>query len=480
MSIERYSDIIPDWPRFLETVRRPEPTTLRVRVGRIGLEELASRLSRQGFRTRTVPGLPKFLEVVAGPRPVSQTREHWQGLFYRQQTVTGVAAPVLGARPGERVLDMCASPGGKTTHLAELMAERGCLVAADVSEGRLKGLMGNLTRLLIPNVVAVTADGRRFPTGALFDRVLVDAPCSAEGNLRKKGGVPRGQKPSFLRHVTRLQERVLRRAIEVVKPGGTLLYVTCTFAPEENEAVVTRVLEDSPVRVEPVELPVPSAPGLTRFEDVTYDRSLELAHRLYPHHFDSGGLFLVLLRKEGSTSGPLSGWSPVPCSFPGDGRDPAEAVEWRRDGIERMAGGFGVDPEALDGLEWMARGDSAWMHTCTEWPVDAWEPDEWRISSVGLRGLSPGPRNEARPTNYLLRRLGDAVTARRVSLARSDAMTVLRREACAGPDLPPGHVALALDDLLIGRGSLGRAGIRHEIPKARAQRLLEILELEEV
>ena len=230
---------------------------------------------------------------------MSHTLEHWQGLFYLQQTVTSLAAPALGPSADDRVLDMCASPGGKTTHLAELMGERGCLVAADVSEGRLKGMMGNLTRLLIPNVVTVVSDGRQFPGGARFDRILVDAPCSAEGNLRKKGGRVRPQRRSFLRHVGRLQEGILRRAIELLRPGGSVLYATCTFSPDENEAIVSRVLGDAQVRMAPLDLPVPSAPGLTEFEDQRFDPSMTLAHRLYPHHLDSGGLFMALLLKDG-------------------------------------------------------------------------------------------------------------------------------------------------------------------------------------
>jgi 16S rRNA C967 or C1407 C5-methylase (RsmB/RsmF family) len=483
MSIERYRSIIPDWDRFVETVQRPEPTTLRVRLGRIGTDELAARLAARGFRTEPVSGLPKFLRVVEGPRPVAHTLEHWQGLFYLQQTVTSLAAPVLGPSSRDRVLDMCASPGGKTTHMAELMEERGCLVAADVSEGRLKGMMGNLTRLLIPNVVTVVSDGRQFPGGAPFDRILVDAPCSAEGNLRKKGGRFRPQRASFLRHVTRLQEGILRRAIALLRTGGSLLYATCTFSPDENEAVVSRVLADAPVRMVPVELPVPSAPGLAAFEDQRFDPSLALAHRLYPHHLDSGGLFMALLEKDGApapgAARPGHGHTSVPLTFPGGSISEAEALAWVQDGLDRLTEEFGVAPGATDGLSWMVRGDSAWMHTLDAWPVEAWEPGEWRISSVGLRGLSPDARKRPRPTNYLLRSLGDAVTRRRIALDHATAQRVLKREQVPNPLDAPGYATLTLEGQVIGRASVGQAGVRHEIPKARAQRLLEILQREE-
>jgi len=475
MRIDRYRDVIPDWDAFLDTIHRPEPTTLRARRGRISRDDLANRLEDQGFRTEPVAGMSSFLRVLDGPRPVALTREHWRGLFYVQQAVTGVAAQALAPEPGERVLDMCASPGGKTTHMAELMDTRGCLVAADKGEGRLKGLMGNLTRLLIPNVVAMVADGRRFPAGALFDRILVDAPCSAEGNLRKKGGEMREPKASFVRHVTGLQERILRRGISLLRPGGTLLYATCTFAPEENEAVVSRVLADSPVRMLPLDLSVPSAPGLTRFEGLAFDPSLELAHRLYPHHLNSGGLFMALLEKDGPALRNDVGWSPVPLVFPGESCTEGDARAWLKIGENRMAGEFGIGAEEMANFEWMLRGDSGWIHKCGEWPVDAWEPGEWRISSVGLRGLSPGARGSGRPTNYVLRMFENATTTRRVSLSGSEAMTVLRRESFDGPHMDPGYVTLDLEGSVVGRATTGRSGIRHEIPKARAASLLKLL-----
>ncbi len=478
MSLERYRGIIPEWERFLETVRTREPVTLRVRLNRMSKNELRGRLADQGFVTEDVEGLPKFLRVVNGPHSVALTLEHWQGLFYVQQTVTGVAAPLLAPEPCDRVLDMCASPGGKTTHLADLMGEGGCLVAADVNEGRLKGLQGNLTRLLIPNVIAVTADGRRFPEGALFDRILVDAPCSAEGNLRKKLGVLRAQKPSFRRHVNRLQEKILRRAVDLVRPGGTILYATCTFAPEENEAVVSRVLQDSPLEVVPIDLPVPSAPGLTSFEGTEFDPSLALAHRLYPHHLNSGGLFLALLRKEGNLDDltELPGWSPVPTAYPGDPSSDEAAAAWVELGLERLSEQFGVDPAAVADLSWMVRRDNGWMHTCDAWPVPAWQGDGFRVSSVGLRGFSPDARDVPRPTNYLLRRLDPSVTRRRVVVDGDVARAVLRREPVPAPDMPPGHAALCVGDSVVGRASVGRAGIRHEIPKARAHDLLKVLD----
>ena len=110
VTLERYRSVIPDWDAFQAAARRPEPTVFRVRTGRIAPDELAARLEDQGFRLRPLEGMPAFFQVEEEPYPVTFTLEHWAGLIYVQQASTGVAAPALGARPGERVLDLCSAP----------------------------------------------------------------------------------------------------------------------------------------------------------------------------------------------------------------------------------------------------------------------------------------------------------------------------------------------------------------------------------
>ncbi|MBT8487975.1 MAG: RsmB/NOP family class I SAM-dependent RNA methyltransferase, partial [Gemmatimonadetes bacterium] len=325
------------------------------------------------------------------------TPEHWLGLVYVQQASTGVAAPALDPRPGERVLDLCSAPGGKTLHMAELMEDRGCLVANEISEGRIRGLLGNVYRMGHPGVMVTAADGRNFPEGALFDRVLVDAPCTGEGTLRRRGGHPPEPSASFVAHLSRVQRALLERAIRLTRPGGTVLYVTCTFAPEENEAVVSDVLATQPVDLEPLGLPVPHASGLVRFEDERFDERLEGAARIYPHHLDSGGLFLARLRVHGNERTD-EGWSPVPAVFPpgawnedhgasargasaaGDfeaSPDDDAVVALLRSGVEEVQDRFGVERD-LGELGWIMRGGRAWMHGLEEWPLPAWTSSDWR------------------------------------------------------------------------------------------------------
>lgn len=474
MDLERYRAIVPDWGAFTEAAARAEPTVFRIVASRAPEEEIVARLGAQGFVTRPLAGQPGLFTAEVEPFPVSMTFEHWNGLIYVQQASTGLAAPALGPLPGERVLDLCAAPGGKTVHMAELMRDEGCLVASEINESRIRGLLGNVYRLGHTNIVAVAVDGRDFPPGASFDRVLVDAPCSGEGTLRRRGGRVPMQSSGFLRYVTSAQRALLARAVELTRPGGAILYVTCTFAPEENEAVVDHALRTLPVDLEPLELAVPHARGITSFDGARYDPRVEGAARIYPHHLDSGGLFLALLRRRAGDGGSprgADGWDPVPLSFPEVGEaavDPSGDEDLVARAKEDLGGRFGVAPARLDELSWTVRGGRVWMHTVDAWPVESWPAGAWRPISIGLRAVEFDTQGRPRPTNDALRILSGDVTSRRISLD-DRALTDLLARRPVPVDLDTrGPVAVAWRDDVIGRGAVTAEGLKSEIPKARA------------
>jgi NOL1/NOP2/sun family putative RNA methylase len=474
---------VPDWARFVEHAGRPEPTVFRAVTRRIDPADLVGRLAAQGFVVREVEAMPAFFVVADGPRPLSQTYEHWAGLLYVQQASTGVAAPALAPGVGDRILDLCSSPGGKLAHLAELTGGEGTLVACDVDERRIRGLLGNLYRLLVPNVFVVAGDGRSFPAGASFDRVLVDAPCSGEGTLRKRSGDAPNQSKRFLAYVTRAQRALLERAVSLVRPGGTILYVTCTFAPEENEAVVSDLLARAPVDLEPLAPAVPHAPGLTRFEGQTYDSRLEGAVRIYPQHLDSGGLFMAKLRRlDGPATAPDTSraWRPLPAAFPrSESQDPRgedEAARLIADSLEAIRVRHGVDPGFLRSCGWILRGDTIWAHRLREWPLEAWDAGDWRAVSVGLRAVEIDTSGRSRATNDLLRFASASVRGCVVDVDAERACRLLGGEPePAEASSPLGPVALRYRGEVVGRGRYGREGLTSEIPKARAQDLLRAL-----
>ncbi|MFC6725789.1 hypothetical protein ACFQE1_15720, partial [Halobium palmae] len=226
-------------------------------------------------------------------------------------------------RPGERVWDACAAPGSKTTQLAALMDDRGVLVGNDNNLGRLSALRSNAERLGVTNLVVTNQDARNFslkpfgsalvaegtegsdatadpsapgsPAFDAFDRALVDAPCSCEGTIRKNPDAFDDWSLGHVESVAGVQKGILRRAIQATRPGGVVVYSTCTFAPEENEAVLDHALETEDCRIVPFDTDLETVPGVTEWEGDEYDSRVTEAHRVYPHLNDTGGFFCAKL-----------------------------------------------------------------------------------------------------------------------------------------------------------------------------------------
>ncbi len=221
--------------------------------------------------------------------------ENLLGYIHIQEEVSMVPPLVLDPQPGEQVLDLCASPGSKTTQISQMMKNLGLIVANEPSLARIAPLRANCERLGVLNVAITRYDGRRFPRGA-FDRVLVDAPCSSEGRERRGPGTL--AKSSLKRSIglQALQVGLLKNAIRLAKPGGTVIYSTCTYAPEENEVVVEKVLSEA--RLEQISIPgLKECPGITTWNDESLNDDLKKCARYYPHINDTGGFFVAKLIK---------------------------------------------------------------------------------------------------------------------------------------------------------------------------------------
>jgi len=484
MLFERYREVIPDWNAFQESIQSRDPTTIRVRTGRISSPALMVRLVNQGFLVEEIEGVPSFIRVLDGPFNVADTIEHWLGLFYVQQVSTGLAALALQPNPGEHILDLCAAPGGKTTQIADLMQGRGCLVAVDRNEGRLQALLGNLYRLAHTNVMVVSGDGLRLPETVVFDGVLVDAPCSGEGTLRRKSTRRVKESVKFRKSVPRRQEALLRKAIALTRPGGVVVYSTCTFAPEENEEVIDAVLKDGSVYLEKIDLQVPHDSGLTSFEGKSFDPSLEKTCRIYPHHLNSGGFFMARLRHRGtgtqtSASKGLA-WDSASILFPGEKKPLDHATEVTKNGIERMRTHVTAGIDLDSDFQWMLRGKDLWLHNCCDWPSSDWfEGDKCRVLSVGLRAMSPVFRDEMRPTNDVLRFLENYVSS--VSY-RPDAIEwnkLLERENIPVSISDSGFIALKWKGHVLGRGLVHKGTLRAEIPGVRGRWLKKVFAISE-
>jgi len=295
--LERYAPLVDDRDAFFAACERPLPSVVRVNPIKATRSRVCDAFDEEGVGYEPVAWNDSLLRL--DERGPGTTWPYYHGWIHGQEEVSAFPATVLDPQPGERVWDACAAPGSKTTQLSALMDDTGTVVGNDNNLGRLSALRHNAERLGVTNLVVTHQDGRSFSLKPFdfdeFDRALVDAPCSCEGTCRKN---PTALEDWTLNHVygvAGVQKGILSRAIQATKPGGTVVYSTCTFAPEENEAVIDHVLENEDCKVVPFETPLETAPGVTQWEDETFDPAVTDTHRVYPHFNDTGGFYCAKL-----------------------------------------------------------------------------------------------------------------------------------------------------------------------------------------
>ncbi|MBQ3356093.1 MAG: RsmB/NOP family class I SAM-dependent RNA methyltransferase [Oscillospiraceae bacterium] len=276
---------------FLASYDRPRNTGLRLNP-RKGAENLP-------FCGERIPWEPNGYYLLPDTRPGLHPY-HDAGVYYLQEPSAMAPARLLDAQPGEVVLDLCAAPGGKTTQLAAAMQGQGLLVCNEIQPKRARILSSNVERLGVTNALVLNEHpaklAERFP--AFFDRILVDAPCSGEGMFRKEDAAVTDWSEETVSMCADRQSEILNSAAEMLRPGGRLVYSTCTFAPEENEGVVSRFLHSHP----DYDAEAVDAPWFDRGHPDWIDDPADGAEhtfRLWPHKLRGEGHFAAVLRRCG-------------------------------------------------------------------------------------------------------------------------------------------------------------------------------------
>jgi len=468
-ALDRYAPLIRDWDAFVRAATEPRPTCIVANASRIGAETLAGLLDADGRPLDPVQWTHGALRVPPPARPGIWWPAQ-AGLYQIQEEASLVPVHLLAPEPGERVLDLCAAPGGKAAQIAMALGNTGTVLANDKDSRRLAAVRDKMKRLGLANLTASVHDAGDFPLAAgMFDRVLVDAPCSAEGtNARSGAGYERSEK-TFRHWVGGQQRALLRRAVKLTRPGGRLVYSTCSFAPEENEAVVESVLRDLPGEVYPVQVEVgslPADPGVPVWNGHAYPHEVvENAVRLWPHRSGTGGFFAIALERPANAT----------VHTPDAGEvDPAELGEPadRAAVFDPLAHRFGFDPAEFAGLKLWAAGDH--LHVTAE---DHRPPARPRPTASGVPFTRRGAR-WPKPTTAAALMLGDAASRNVVSLDRAQLDAYQAREAvqprpeqltaCDGR----GHVLLRFAGFCLGVGFLhpGEGGtpatIESQFPRA--------------
>jgi NOL1/NOP2/sun family putative RNA methylase len=223
------------------------------------------------------------------------TAEYMLGHYYVQDLSSCIAVDALDASEGHDVLEVAAAPGGKTTMIAQRMNNTGSIVALEPNPRRARSMSFNLARCGVINTAVMQSDGRDAgKMGLRFDRVLLDAPCSCEGVIAKDETRKTSHEPSDVEMCSTLQESLIEAAAAAVRPGGILVYSTCSFAPEENEAVLDSLIQKrDDVSVEPIGF---GSAGIARFQNIEFSDQVTNARRLYPHLHDTTGFFIAKVR----------------------------------------------------------------------------------------------------------------------------------------------------------------------------------------
>ncbi|WP_226006735.1 RsmB/NOP family class I SAM-dependent RNA methyltransferase [Natrinema salinisoli] len=295
--LERYRPIIDDFDAFLAACERSLGNAVRVNTIKASVERTLAALAEEGVAYEQADWNPRVLRLETDSPGSTWTSFH--GFTTGQEEVSAVPPIVLDPEPGERVWDCCAAPGSKATQIAALMDDRGTVVANDNNLGRISALRFNAERLGATSLAVTNDDARNYSLERFdfdrFDRTLVDAPCSCEGTIRKNPDALDNWSEGHISSVAGIQKGIIRRAIQATREGGTVVYSTCTFAPEENEAVVQHALDEEGCRVVDFDLALEHSPGLTAWDGDAFDSSLENAARIYPHQNDTGGFFVAKL-----------------------------------------------------------------------------------------------------------------------------------------------------------------------------------------
>ncbi len=262
---------------------------LRINLLCTSLEEVEAALTSAGVASQRLPHLPQALRLMSNAGPIQNLPGYNEGWWTVQDSSAQLVSHLLDPQPGEVVIDACAAPGGKTTHIAELVRDEGKVFACDRTPSRLKKLQQNAQRLKLKSIEMCTGDSRNMPQFQnTAHRVLLDAPCSGLGTLHRHADARWRQTPETVEELSVLQKQLISHTSTFVKQDGVLVYSTCTLHPKENEEVVSSFLAENPNwEIEP---PSADSPASTYSTPQGWIKVL-------PHQQDMDGFFMVRLRK---------------------------------------------------------------------------------------------------------------------------------------------------------------------------------------
>lgn len=299
----RLKELMPDendFSKFNAIIHTPPRNFIRCNTLKISPDELLKRLKAKWKVSQPYSNHPEIMliEESLGPGELGNSIEHLLGYYYVQEISSMLSALALNPQPGDFILDLCASPGSKTTQICAKMQNQGTMIANDFKLDRVAILASNIEKNGITNAIITRNDGIALCSKILksdfrFDKILLDAPCSGEGTIRSSPKTFIMWNKKMIDKLSRQQKKLFAYAVKCLKVGGSIVYSTCTHAPEENESVVNFALKNFPVKIESISLPLKCRPGLASWKDESFNPEVQKSCRIYPQDNDSEGFFLA-------------------------------------------------------------------------------------------------------------------------------------------------------------------------------------------
>jgi len=291
---------------FFEIAYTKCPVSIRCNTLKISVEELKERLEDYGWKIKQpFDEFPEVMVIGSALKPgeIGKTKEHLLGYYYVQEISSMLPMLALKPEAGDMILDLCASPGSKTTQAAAMMENSGTIIANELSMGRIGILNSNLERCGVMNAIVTRKEGvalcNRFlkKSQIRFDKILVDAPCSGEGTLRKSPKTFEMWNVNMIKKIAGVQKQLAVAALKILKVGGEMIYSTCTLAPEEDEMIVNYLIENFDVEIEQIKLPLKFREGVCEWEGEDLSKEVKKCLRLYPQDNNTDGFFVSKIKK---------------------------------------------------------------------------------------------------------------------------------------------------------------------------------------
>lgn len=457
--------------KYNEYIQSDSHQYIRISTADGNNESIINGIKEYGIELESVPNIPNGFRVLKGLEYLGKTLEFTLGKYYIQSLSSMIPPLVLKPTKEDVVLDLCSAPGSKSSQLAEMMENKGTLYLNESNLNRIQILISNFDKLNFVNFGAIKYKGELLSKvfENTFDKILVDAPCSGIGILQKKGEVSNWWNLPRAEKIAELQFRLLVSALKMLKPGGEMIYSTCTLTVEENELNLNKLLKKYPVKIEEIKLPVKSHPALTNYNGEPLNPEIEKAHRIIPWEVQSEGFFVCKLKKTGET-------------------EPTRRAEYKGRNIElisakkkevnkylqQISEHFGIPLEVLEKFKYIRKGNDFNF-------VDKdWDSDNYDIFlRIGRKFGLVDKRDVAHLNSHAIQILAPYITKNVVDLETPDDL----RKYIDGGTIrktyePFGQKAVRYNNLFFGTAIAFKDGLKSQFP--RALRASEIITPQEI